>query len=152
MDKVFIYKYDATKGQLTPNEPAFASVAPGAGPRHFAFSRDGKFGYVINELGNTVTAFTFAAKDGTLTEIQTITTLPEGFTGETWTADVQVDHSGKFLFGSNRGHDSIAVFAIDPKTGKLTSLGQTPTQGKIPRNFGLDPTGKFLIAANQDSD
>lgn len=152
LDKVLVYQYDAEKGTLTPNDPAFGSVAPGAGPRHFAFTPDGKFGYVINEMGNTVTAFSYDGKTGTLKEIQTLPTLPEGFDKDSSTADLQVHSSGKFLFGSNRGHDSIAVYAIESGTGRLKSLGQTPTQGKIPRNFGLDPTGKFLIAANQESD
>jgi 6-phosphogluconolactonase len=152
LDKVFIYAFDAAQGKLAPNEPAFAKVAPGSGPRHFAFHPGGRFGYVINEMANTVTAFAYDPDKGSLTEIQTITTLPEDFKGTSHTAEVQVHPSGKFLYGSNRGHDSIAIFTIDPSTGKLSAVGSEPTQGKNPRNFALDPTGQYLLAENQDSD
>ena len=150
LDEVLVYKLDAAKALLTPNTPPFTKVAPASGPRHFAFDPAGKFGYVINEMKSTVTAFSYDKAAGTLKEIQTITTLPAGFTGETSTAEVQVHPSGNFLYGSNRGHDSIAIFTIDKKTGMLTAAGHTPTQGKTPRNFGIDPSGKFLFAANQD--
>jgi 6-phosphogluconolactonase len=152
LDKVMIYRFDAAHGTLSPGEPSAASVTPGAGPRHFAFHPNGRFAYVINEMGSTVTAFRYDARKGELTSIQTISTLPAGFTGSTTTAEVQVHPSGRFLYGSNRGHDSIAIFTIDPETGKLTAVGHQPTQGKTPRNFGIDPTGTYLIAANQDSD
>jgi 6-phosphogluconolactonase len=152
LDKVLIYAFDAAAGKLTPNEPAFASVAPASGPRHFAFHPGGRFGYVINEMANTVTAFSYEAAQGTLTEIQTISTLPEDFKGTSYTAEVQVHPSGKFLYGSNRGHNSIAIFAIDPSTGKLSTIGFEPTQGQNPRNFALDPTGAYLLAENQDTD
>lgn len=152
LDKVLIYKFDAKAGTLAANDPPSASVAPGAGPRHFAFHPSGKFAYVINEMANTVTGFSFDAKRGALKEIQTIGTLPDGYAETSYTAEVQVHPSGKYLYGSNRGHDSIAAFRIDEKTGKLTSIGQTPTGGKTPRNFGLHPGGKFLLAANQESD
>ncbi len=152
LDKVFVYKFDPAHAKLTPHEPAFAKVAPRSGPRHFAFHPGGRFGYVINEIANTVTAFAYDADNGILTEIQTISTLPDDFKGRTNTAEVQVHPSGKFLYGSNRGHDSIAIFAIDPTSGKLTSVGFEPTQGKNPRNFAIDPTGAFLFAENQDSD
>lgn len=151
LDKVLIYRYDAAKGTLTPNAPPFAAVAPGAGPRHFAFHPGGHFAYVINEINSTVTAFTYDAKAGNLAEIQTVSTLPAGYTETSSTAEVQVSPNGKFLYGSNRGHNSIVVYAIDQKTGKLTFVEHQPTQGKTPRNFGIDPTGTYLIAANQDS-
>ncbi len=151
LDEVLVYKLDAANAVLTPNTPPFTKVAPASGPRHFAFDPAGKFGYVINEMKSTVTAFSYDKAAGTLKEIQTITTLPAGFTAETSTAEVQVHPSGKFLYGSNRGHDSIAAFTIDKKTGMLTAAGHTSTQGKTPRNFGIDPTGKFLFAANQDA-
>lgn len=151
LDKVLVYKLDAATGMLTPNDPPSAQLAPGAGPRHFAFHPSGKFAYVINELTNTVTAFAYDTEQGVLKELQTLTTLPTDFTGNNTTAEVQVHPSGKFLYGSNRGHDSIAMFTIDPATGKLTSLGQHPSGGKTPRNFGIDPTGAFLLAAHQDS-
>jgi 6-phosphogluconolactonase len=125
-------------------------VNPGAGPRHFAFHPNGRYAYVINELQSTVTGFAWNAKAGVLKEIQTITTLPAGFSGENYTAEVVVHPSGRFLYGSNRGHDSIAVFAIDSK-GMLKAVEQTPTQGKTPRNFNIDPTGSHLFAANQNT-
>jgi 6-phosphogluconolactonase len=152
LDKVFIYALDAAQGKLTQNEPAFTQVAPRSGPRHFAFHPDGHFGYVINEMANTVIAFAYDADKGTLTQIQTISTLPKDFQGRSNTAEVQVHPSGKFLYGSNRGHNSIAIFTIDPSTGKLTTVGFEPTQGKHPRNFAIDPTGQYLMAENKDSD
>jgi 6-phosphogluconolactonase len=152
LDKVFVYSFDASQGKLTPNDPPFATVAPASGPRHFAFHPSGQFAYVINEMANTVTAFAYDAAKGALKEIQTISTLPEDFKGTSHTAEVQVHPSGKFLYGSNRGHDSIAVFSIDPKTGKLSTVGFEPTQGKHPRNFALDPTGTYLLAENMNSD
>jgi len=151
LDKVLVYKFDAVKGTIAPNAPPFAKVAPGSGPRHFAFHPSGKFAYVINEMGNTVTAFSYDAAGGVLTSLQTISTLPAGFTGTSYCAEVVVHPSGKFLYGSNRGHDSIAVFAIDPAKGTLTAVEQTPTGGKWPRNFNIDPTGAYLFAANEHS-
>jgi 6-phosphogluconolactonase len=152
LDKVLIYRFDAEDGKLAPNSPPSVSVKPGSGPRHFAFHPTGRYAYVINEMKSTVTAFSYDAKSGTLKELQTISTIPEQFKDETSTAEVQVHPSGKFLYGSNRGHDSIAVFKIDESTGMLTAVDRTPTQGKTPRNFGIDPSGNFLLAANQDSD
>ena len=152
LDKVFVYRFDPAKTELSPNDPPAAALANGAGPRHFAFGPNGRFAYVISEMGNTVTAFAYDANAGTLKEVQTISTLPEGYKDKSYTAEVQVHPSGKFLYGSNRGHDSIAVFAIDAATGKLTALGQTPTGGRWPRHFGIDPTGTYLLAANQHSD
>ncbi len=152
LDKVLVYRLNADDGTITPNVPPSAQVAPGAGPRHFAFHPNGKLAFVINEMHSTVTSFLYDAKRGLLSEVQTITTLPEGkFPGNS-TAEVQVHPSGKFLYGSNRGHNSIAAFAIDAETGRLTPLGNQSTLGKTPRNFGIDPTGAFLLAANQDSD
>jgi 6-phosphogluconolactonase len=152
LDKVLVYRFDAAKGTLAPNDPPAASVAPGAGPRHFAFHPNGKYAYVINEINLTVTAFSYDAPKGVLKEIHTVPTLPEGTLPTGSTAEVQVHPSGKFLYGSNRGHDSIAIFAIDEKTGRLTVVGHQSTQGKTPRNFGIDPTGQYLLAANQQSD
>lgn len=154
LDKVLIYKFDSAKGTLTPNNPPFASVAPGSGPRHFAFHPSGRFAYVINEINCTMTAFSYDAKRGELKELQTLSTLPQGESvlPAYSTAEVRVHPSGKFLYGSNRGHDTIAVFAIDESTGKLVPIEHVPTQGKIPRNFGIDPTGGWLLAAHQSSD
>lgn len=150
VDKIFIYRLK--EGQLVPNQPASVTLAPGSGPRHFAFHPDGRFAYAINELLSTVTAFEHNADTGALTEIQTITTLPDGFDGQNTTAEVEVHPSGKFLYGSNRGHDSIAAFRIRGDTGKLTPLGQTPSGGKSPRNFAVDPSGRYLLAAHQNTD
>jgi 6-phosphogluconolactonase len=152
LDKVFVYKYDPDKGTLSPNDPPFASLAPGSGPRHFAFHPNGHFAYVINELKSTVTAFSYDADKGVLKELQTISTLPKDFTGENTTAEVVVHPSGKFVYGSNRGHNSIAAFAVDPDTGKLTVAGHHNKDIKIPRNFVIDPAGTNLLVANQDSD
>jgi 6-phosphogluconolactonase len=151
LDKVFIYRFDESSGKLVPNRPSSVSIASGSGPRHFAFHPNRRFSYVINEMANTVTAFAFDAGEGSLASIQTIATLPEEFKGTSHTAEVQVHPSGKFLYGSNRGHDSIAIFAIDPETGKLTTIGFEPTQGKNPRNFAIDPTGAYLLAENGES-
>jgi len=149
LDKVLIYGFNAKGGKLTP--AGFTKVAPGAGPRHFAFHPNGKFAYVINEITLTVTAFGWDEAKGKLSELQTITTLPIERGKGMSTAEVQVHSSGKFLYGSNRGHNTIAVFSIDQQTGKLKPVQHQSTLGKTPRNFGLDPTGKFLLAANQSS-
>ena len=154
IDKVMIYAFDAAKGTLAPANPPFAAVTPGSGPRHLAFHPANPFVYVINELTLTVTTFTRDAASGSLTPIQTISTLPAGVAAQSSfsTAEVQVHPSGRFLYGSNRGHDSIAVFAIDQKSGQLTFVESVPTQGRTPRHFGIDPTGTYLLAANQQSD
>lgn len=151
LDQVLVYRLDPAKGSLAANNPAFARVAPGAGPRHFAFHPSGRFAYVINEIQSTVTAFAWDAASGVLKSLQTIATLPKDFTGENSTAELEIDPSGKFLYGSNRGHDSIAVFAVDAAKGTLTTVEQVSTRGKTPRNFAIDPTGAWLFAANQDS-
>jgi 6-phosphogluconolactonase len=152
MDKIMIYRLNLTEGKLEPNDEPWAKVKAGAGPRHFDFHPNGKYAYVINELDNTLIAFAYDAARGSLREIQTISTLREDFSGTSYCADVHVSPSGKFVYGSNRGHDSIAIFGIDEDTGRLTCAGYEPTQGKMPRNFAIDPTGAFLLAANQDSD
>ena len=154
LDKVLVYRFDAEKGSLVANDPPFAAVAPGAGPRHVAIHPNVPFAYVINEISVTVTAFRRDPDRGSLTEMQTISTLPPGQAVEPGfsTADVQVHPSGRFLYGSNRGHDTIVVFAIDEKSGGLTHVENRPTQGSTPRGFGIDPTGKYLLAANQRSD
>ncbi len=152
MDKVMIYRLDAARGKLVPNDPPWARTKPGAGPRHFAFHPSAKYAYVINELDSTMVAFAYDGSKGALAEIQTAPTLPEGWEGTNYCADVHVDPGGKFLYGSNRGHDSIVIYEIDPSKGTLAFRGHAPTLGKAPRNFAIDPTGTFLLAANQDSD
>ena len=151
LDKIFVYDFDSAAGKLTPHDPPAALLPPKTGPRHLAFHPTGRFVYVINESTSTLSAFHYDAQRGTLTDFQTISTLPDGFKGNNLTADVQVHSSGKFLYASNRGHDSIAVFTIDPQTGRLTSVQYQPTQGKGPRGFGIDPTGQYLLAANHYS-
>lgn len=151
-DKMFIYRYDGARGTLEPNDPPWADLAPGAGPRHFAFHPTGKFAYAINELDCTITAFSYDSARGRLDTLQTVPTLPDDFDGENTTAEIRVHPSGRFLYGSNRGHDSIAAFAVDSVTGRLTPLGHSPTRGRTPRNFNIDPAGRFLLAANQDTD
>ncbi|MBP7935855.1 MAG: lactonase family protein [Phycisphaerae bacterium] len=152
VDKLFVYRFDPARGSLTANEPPAGLVAPGSGPRHFAFHPDGRHAYVINELTSTVAAFDYDPKAGTLREIQTLSALPAGWSGRSFAAHILVHPSGRSLYASNRGHDSIAVFAVDEKTGRLTVVGHESTQGKNPRNFGIDPFGAWLLAANQNSD
>lgn len=151
LDEVVVYRFDPATGSLTPNDPPFAKLAPGAGPRHLAFHPNGKFAYVLNEVIPTVTALAYDSKSGSFSTLQTLSTIPKDFTAHNDTAEIVVHPSGKFLYASNRGHDSIAEFTIDPAKGTLTLAGDFPTQGKTPRNFALDPTGKFLLAANQES-
>jgi 6-phosphogluconolactonase len=151
LDHVMVYRFDAAKGTLTPNRPPFAALAPGSGPRHLAFAKDGKFVYVLSEMAATVTAFRYDAGAGRLEQTQSISMLPADYTGAKSGAEIFVHPSGKFLYASNRGHDTIAIFRIDPVSGALTAAGQVSTQGKTPRNFAIDPTGGFLLAANQDS-
>jgi 6-phosphogluconolactonase len=152
IDKVMVYRLDSEHGKLLPNDPPFVRCEPGSGPRHIAFHPSGKYVYVIEELSSTVEAFNYDADAGTLKPFQRISTLPDGFTGKSTCADIHVHPSGRFLYGSNRGHDSIVSYAIDDQTGKLRLIGHEPTQGKAPRNFAIDPSGTFLLAANQDSD
>ncbi|KPK35548.1 MAG: hypothetical protein AMJ65_17330 [Phycisphaerae bacterium SG8_4] len=152
IDKVMIYKLDVDKGTITANDPPFAALKPGAGPRHFAFAPNDRHAYVINELHCTVTAFAYDPTSGALTEIQTIPTLPEGFDGSNSCAEVRVHPSGRFLYGSNRGHDSIAVYRINRRKGTLILVEHETADIKTPRNFNIDPTGKFCLVANQGSD
>jgi len=152
LDELLVYRYDATKGSLAPNDPPYAKVTPGAGPRHFVFDPSGRFVYLLNEMASSVTTFSYQADGGVLHELQTVSALPKGFSGQSTAAEIAVHPSGRFLYTSNRGHDSIAVFAIDPEKGTLTTVGSVPSGGKTPRNFAIDPTGSYLLAANQNSD
>jgi 6-phosphogluconolactonase len=151
LDEVLIYHFDVSKGSLAPNDPPFAKVSPGAGPRHLAFPRNGQFAYVLSEIDSNVTVFAYEQSKGTLSALQTISTLPKDYAGSKEAAEIEIHPSGKFLYASNRGHDSIAVFTIDPAKGTLTSVGQFLTKGKTPRHFAIDPTGAFLLAANEES-
>ena len=152
-DKVMIYHFDDKSGKLSTN-PAqpFYQAKAGAGPRHFTFHPQGKLAFVINELDTTITSLAFDAQRGTLQGLQTVPTLPENTTGANTCADIHVSPNGNFLYGSNRGHDSLVVYRIDQKTGRLTYIEHTSTGGKTPRNFTIAPNGRFLLAANQDSD
>jgi len=151
LDQVKVYNFNAGSGAMTPNTPPFTQVKAGSGPRHFTFHPSGKYAYVINEMACSVTAFNWNAKKGTLTEIETVTTLPEPVKRGYSTAEVVAHPNGRFVYGSNRGHNTIAVFRVDAATGKLTTVEHKSTQGGVPRNFAIDPTGQFLIAANQDT-
>ena len=149
LDEVLVYKFNAAKGTLAPNTPPFTKLHPGSGPRHIAFRPDGKFLYVVSELSSTVSAFCYDARAGTLRELQTVTTLPKEFSGRNDTAEIAVHSNGRFLYASNRGHDSITVFAIDHAKGTLTFVSRVPTGGKEPRHFAFDPSGNYLFAENQ---
>lgn len=152
LDETLVYKFDNGKGSLTLNDPGSAKADPGAGPRHFALNPNGNFGYVIDEMGSTISVLRYDAAAGVLHPLQTISTLPKDFTGNNDAAEIEVHPSGKFLYASNRGHDSIAVFAIDRDKGTLTLIEYVPTKGQSPRNFEIDPSGKLLFAANEKSD
>jgi 6-phosphogluconolactonase len=136
---------------LTANDPPFATVPSGSGPRHFAFHPNGKFAYSVNEMKSSVTAFAYDPARGALTSLQTVSNLPEGYTGVDNSAEIDIDAAGKFLYAYNRGHDSITIYRIDSKNGTLTTLDRVPTQGKTPRGFKIDPTGRYLFAANEDT-
>ena len=151
LDQLLVYRFDAAKGTLEA-DPQIVRAAPGAGPRHLAFSTNGRFLYVINELQSTVVTYSYDAATGALRELQTIPALPKGFRGNSAAAEIEIHPAGRFLFTSNRGDDSVAVFAIDSDTGTLTHIATAPTGGKTPRNFAINPTGSWLLAANQDSD
>ncbi len=152
LDELLTYKFNSANGSITANDPPFVKLDPGAGPRHFSLSPSGKFAYVISEMHSTVTALSNDERTGTLRPLQTISALPKDFTGKNDDAEIQMHPSGRFLYASNRGSDTIAVFAVDPQKGTLAPVEYTPTQGKIPRSFEIDPTGRFLFAENQKSD
>lgn len=154
LDRILIYRFDSNAGTLTPANPAFTAVAPASGPRHFALHPSRPFAYVINEMNCTLTSFQRDEKGGALTTTETLSTLPPGeaYKGAYSTAELIFHPSGKFLYGSNRGHDTIAVYSVDGKSGRLSYVENTHTQGKTPRSFGIDPTGRWFLAANQSSD
>ncbi len=151
LDKLLVYRFDAEKGKLTADDPPYGVVKAGSGPRHIAFHPNGRWAYVISEIGNIITTFDWDGDKGSFHELQTVSTLPKDFKGENTTAEVVVHPKGRYVYGSNRGHDSIAVYAVDPGKGVLTAIEDVPTLGKEPRNFALDPTGAYLFAANQNS-
>jgi 6-phosphogluconolactonase len=153
LDKVMIYELDLARGKLISyHEQPWARTRSGAGPRHLAFHPNEQTVYVVNELDSTVAVFALDSARGTLKEVQSISTLPADFDEKSWAADIHVHPNGRFVYASNRGHDSIAVFSVAEETGMLSLVAYTSTQGAVPRNFGIDPTGTFLLAANQNSD
>ncbi|MCY4437979.1 MAG: lactonase family protein [Chloroflexi bacterium] len=152
LDQVLVYGLDLENGKLPPADPPFATVHAGAGPRHLDFHPNGRTVYVINEIGNTMTVFAYDQVRGAMNELQTIPTLPPDFEPTSHTADVHVHPNGKFVYGSNRGHDSIVIYGVNDADGTLTLIGHQSTLGEVPRNFVIDPTGTFLLAANQDTD
>ena len=152
LDKIMMYQLDFDAGKLRPHgTQPFAQTPAGAGPRHLAFSPNRQLVYVINEIDNTITSFNFDESSGAMETLETVSTLPDDFDGESDTADIHIEPSGRFLYGSNRGHDSIAIYAIDSGSGWLKTRGHVPTGGKNPRSFGIDPTGTFLLVANQST-
>jgi 6-phosphogluconolactonase len=155
LDEILVYQFNSAKGALTPDNPPFAKLNPGSGPRHLAFHPNGKFAYVLTEMENSVTAFTYKASSGSLSPLQTVSalsTLRKDYKGPKEAAEIAVHAGGKFLYASNRaGIDTISAFSIDPTKGTLQLKNEYPTMGKTPRNFAIDPTGKFLLTANQES-
>ena len=151
LDQIKSYKIDPATATFTPNDPPSVSVTPGLGPRHFAFGKGAKFAYAVCEMGSSVVAFSYDKQKGALTPIQTISALPAGFTGTSNSAEIEVDKSGRHLYASNRGADTIAVFDIDQKKGTVTKVQDASTLGKGPRNFAIDPAGERIIAANQNT-
>jgi 6-phosphogluconolactonase len=151
LDQVLVYGFDSSRGIFTPMLSGFAKVKPGAGPRHLAFHPNGKFAYVLSEMDSSVTVFSYQAKNGAFSLLETISALPKDYAGRKEAAEIAVDSSGKFLYTSNRGHDSMAIFEINPAKGTLKSLGQVLSGGQTPRHFAIDPTGNYLLAENQES-
>ena len=149
LDKVLVYAFDAEKGTLTPHPSPFIQTTPDAGPRHLAFHPDGQHLFVINERNSTLS--TYAYDQGVLKALQTVPTLPSGYTGQNDCAAVRVSSDGRFVYGSNRGHNSITAFAFDKNKGALELVGHTATGGDTPRDFNIDPTGAFLLVANTKS-
>jgi len=151
LDELLSYRIDPAKGGMTPNDPPFAKVEPGFGPRHLVFRADSKFAYVIGEMAAAITVFSYDPAKGTMQQVQVISMLPEGYTGAKSGAEIAIHPSSKFLYASNRGDNSIAIFKVDAAKGTLTAAGSVSTGGKTPRAFVIDPTGNYLLAANQDS-
>jgi 6-phosphogluconolactonase len=151
LDKLLVFKIDPATAKLTPNDPPFTAVKPGSGPRHFVFTPDSRFGYLIDEMGNTIVAFDYDKQQGTLKEIQSLGTLPDDFKGESSGAEIAISPDSRFLYGSNRGHGSIAVYAIDKSTGTLTRIQDALTGGTTIRSFAIDPSGQILLAGNQEA-
>ena len=151
LDELIVYRFNAKDGSLTPNDPPFVTAAPGANPRHVAFHPNGRWLYVLTEAGSTIMLFNWDTKRGALSEVQTVSTLPKDFQGKSACAEIQVHPSGRFVYASNRGRDSIAVFSVDDRTGRLTLIQDVPSGGKTPRNFDMDPSAHWMLVTNHDS-
>lgn len=151
-DNLYIYHFDEKVGTIKPNAPPYIHVAPGSGPRHVRFHPNGRLIYLINEMASSIIGFDWDTAAGKLTEFQTVSTLPEDFKGTNACAELEIHPNGKFLYASNRGHDSLAVFAIDSTNGKLSLIEHTSSRGKTPRNFAFDPSSQWIICTNQASD
>ena len=156
LDRTYVYSLDASSGKLQPNDPPYIQYARGRGPRHIAFHPSNQYAYVVNELSSELTALRWDSPNGTFEEIQNESTLPEGWTGRKWSAQVVVHPSGRYVYASNRGSggasDVIAIFRIDAGSGRISLAGHAETLGQVARNFNIDPSGRWLIAVNQDSD
>lgn len=152
LDRLYCYRLEAQTARLTPHDPPFVETTPGAGPRHVAFAPDGRFLYAVNELGNTLAVCRFESDTGQIELLQELSTLPIDYRGESFAAEVQAHPTGRWVYASNRGHDSVAVFAVNVETGRLKFIEQASSGGKFPRHFAIDPAGKFLVVANQKSD
>ncbi len=151
LDKIFVYRLSQATGALTPNKPDSASFASGSGPRHIAFDPQGRYVYAINQTANSIVRFGWKARRGILTRFESVSTLPDGFKGENTGAELLMHPSGKFLYATNRGSNTVAVYAVQSATGRLVPIQFIPTQGRTPRNAEFDPTGKWLLVSNQDS-
>jgi 6-phosphogluconolactonase len=151
-DRLMAFHLDQEQGTLSPADPAWTQMSPGAGPRHLAFHPQRPFAYVINELQSTITVCRYDSQQGTFAALQTLSTLPDDFTGQNLGAEIMVGPAGRFVYASNRGHDSLVIYAINPETGQLSLVGHESSQGIGPRTFTINPTGTLLLAANQDTD
>ena len=151
LDRLYVYRFNSKTGALQPNDPPFATVTPGSGPRHMVFDPSGRFAYLITEEGCTIIRFGWDSNRGVLTQYEAVSTLPKDFTGKSTCAEILMHPSGKFIYATNRGANSVAVFSVEAKTGRLTLIQNIPTQGKTPRNCDFDPTGRWLLVSNQDS-
>ena len=151
-DRLMAFRLDRERGTLSPADPPWTQMPPGAGPRHLAFHPHRPFAYVISELKSTIIVCRYDAQQGTFAAVQTISTLPDDFTGQNLGAEIMVAPSGRFVYASNRGHDSLAIYAVDPETGQLALVGHEASQGVGPRAFTIDPSGALLLVANQDTD
>jgi 6-phosphogluconolactonase len=151
-DRLMVYRLDLERGKLVPADPPWTVLPPGTGPRHLAFHPQRPFAYLISELQSTVTVFRYEERIGTFEALQTLSTLPEGFSGQNLGAEIKVAPSGRFVYASNRGHDSLVIYAVDLEMGKLAAVGHESTQGVGPRDFTIDPSGALLLVANQDTD